>query len=73
VSIPHLHALIAYEVIYQAPVSELFAGIYDDIAGRVQTHAEHLAGVLLEVPPSGHIDRKLEALAQISPVNSQSI
>ncbi len=41
-TLPHIRTALEYEVIYQVPVSKLFAGYYEEAQLNVQNRAEEL-------------------------------
>jgi hypothetical protein len=58
---PLLRTALAYEVIYQKPIRELFAGLYADIEKDVSDRAN----LLLENTPEANSDKR-QLLAQIA-------
>ena len=63
---PALETVIAYEVIFQAPVGELFAGIYEKVERRVLGRARLLAKKLGTEEANRLTLHKLDALKAVS-------
>jgi transcriptional regulator with XRE-family HTH domain len=63
---PTLETALAYEAIFQVPVSELFAGLYRKVEKEIIARAEELAEGLVSANPLGISSRKLASLRAIS-------
>jgi len=59
---PTLETALAYEVIYGKPIRELFAGLYDQIAGEVASRGKILSYRKSETPDP----KKLQALSELA-------
>src|SRR2546428_4127187 len=62
---PNLETLFAYEVVFDAPARELFAGAYQKVEKRISNQAQVLARKLSRATPSTMASRKLEILKAI--------
>ena len=62
---PVLRTVLAYEVLFAAPVSELFAGVYDEVELAIIERAHALYARLEISEPSPRLTRKLAALRRI--------
>ncbi len=62
---PSLETALAYEVIFQRPVSELFPGLYQEIEQKVAERAKGLHNSRSRRKASLQTARKLEALGAI--------
>jgi transcriptional regulator with XRE-family HTH domain len=63
---PSLEVALAFEAIFQKPLSELFAGLYHEIEQNVAARAEILAKRLDNHPPKPHVEKKRRTLAAIA-------
>ncbi len=62
---PLLKTALAYEVLFKAPVSDLFAGVYDEVELAIIERAHILYAQLELREPSPQLERKLSALRRI--------
>lgn len=62
---PSVVTVLAYEIIFNQPVSELFAGVYDDVLRDVRGRAAQLAETLSAGPADIQTNRKLALLRNI--------
>ena len=62
---PGLQTALAYEAIFQRPVSELFPGLYEKIQNAVRARAKKLERKGFRGKASGFNARKRQALAAI--------
>lgn len=62
---PSLETALAFEVIFQKPASELFAGLYKEVEQRVSARAKVLTYRKDFQNPQGRSTRKLEAIKAI--------
>lgn len=60
--IPTLEAALAYEVIFGVSVSQLFAGLHEEVLAKVHEQAVLLEKKLRSEPPARSTTRKLEFL-----------
>lgn len=60
--IPTLETALAYEVIYGKPIRELFAGLYEQIAGEVSSRGKILSYRKSEMPDQ----KKQQALSELA-------
>lgn len=65
VRMPSLEAALAYEAIFQRPVRELFAGLYEQIAQNVMVRAKTLARKTARRPATRVNTRKQQTLSII--------
>jgi transcriptional regulator with XRE-family HTH domain len=63
---PSLETALAYEAIFQKPVSEIFPGLYQRVEKQVALRAEALISKSCSRKPSQQHMRKRQALAQIA-------
>jgi transcriptional regulator with XRE-family HTH domain len=63
---PSLRTVFAYEVIFQTPARELFAGVYQKVERTVTARAALLSRKLHVSKPEGLPARKLESLKAIA-------
>ena len=63
---PSLETLFAYEVVFGAPVRELFAGAYQKVEKRISNRAQLLTRKLNRATPDRMATRKLEILQAIT-------
>lgn len=68
---PRLRAALAYEAIFQRPIRELFAGLYDEIEREVTERAKRLVLRTDQVKPGVRTAHKREMLAQIAAAKPQ--
>lgn len=47
-SVPNLKTALAFEAIYQVPISELFPGMYEDIQQEVSQRADELIVIMCD-------------------------
>ncbi len=64
-ALPSFSAIVAYEVIFQVPLRDLFAGRYVDIEERIIERADHLRNVLTAKPLSPKTERVIDTLSEI--------
>jgi len=69
---PGLATAIAYEVIFQRPMRELFAGLYQNIEKEVVARAEALARRPEQGKPNWRTTRKRQTLAGIVALGSKN-
>ena len=62
---PALIAVFAYEIIFNTPVRELFAGTYDSVRRDVRERAAHLLKAIGPDAGNPRTVRKLDALRRI--------
>ena len=63
---PGLRTALAYEAIFQRPIRELFAGLYDEIEREVAERAKRLVLTTDRMKPGLRTARKRETFAQIA-------
>src|SRR5690348_14503995 len=69
-SVPPLLMAIAYEVIFQTPIAELFPGLHETVEAAIEKQIEGFESRLVSerdkqsTGPTREIDRKLEWLAE---------
>jgi hypothetical protein len=63
---PSLETALAYEAIFQKPVSELFGGLFRQIEQEVGTRASELASRTTRLKPNRQTTRKTEMLNGIA-------
>ena len=63
---PSLRAIIAYEIIFQAPVRELFAGLYQKVEKATLARAQSLTKKLAAAKGDRMTPRKLATLRSLS-------
>lgn len=64
--IPSVETVFAYEIIFQRPASELFAGLYQKIELEVAARAEALGNSTNQPKPNPRTLRKRQTLANIA-------
>ena len=69
--LPKLHTIFATEVIFGAPVRELFAGLYNEAEQRTRERARGLILRLEKFPSSPAVSRKLQILRSIERLGYQ--
>lgn len=62
---PPLETALAYEVIFQTPARELFAGVFEQVERQVKTRARALHRRLSQAELGRFTDRKAEHLASL--------
>jgi DNA-binding XRE family transcriptional regulator len=65
VRVPNLYTACAYEIIFQAPLRDLFSGIYEQVEARTLAHAEQLIKYLSEQPTHSRHNRRLESINRL--------
>ena len=68
---PNLATALAYEVIYQRPVSELFGGLYQEIEQQVVARAKVLTHRVNRGRPNRQVARKHQTFINIA--SSQAV
>lgn len=68
---PELETALAFEVIFQKSVRELFAGLYQRIQKEVVARAKRIAARPERRKPSWRSERKRQALASIVALESE--
>lgn len=68
---PRLRTALAYEAIFQKPIRELFAGLYDEIEREVVDRAKQLACSPNYLKPGARAVRKREILGRIASPKSK--
>lgn len=63
---PSLEALFAYELVFGAPASELFAGVYQKVEKKILNRAQLLTRKLSRATPDRMATRKLQILEAIT-------
>jgi len=63
---PGLRTALAYEAIFQRPIRELFAGIYDEVEREVASRAKRLVLNTDHMRPGERTARKREVLTKIA-------
>jgi hypothetical protein len=63
---PNLEAALAYEVVYQRPVRELFAGLYEQIEKQVAERAKVLTYRKRSGKPTKHQIRKRQTIITLA-------
>jgi transcriptional regulator with XRE-family HTH domain len=63
---PNLETLFAYEMVFGAPVRELFAGAYQKVEKKTRRRAQLLARKVSRATPTPMATRKLETLQAIT-------
>jgi DNA-binding XRE family transcriptional regulator len=69
---PGLQAALAYEAIFNCPVSELFPGLYEKTQKQVRARAKQLEQKEFRGNARGFVTRKRQALAAIGTVESKN-
>jgi DNA-binding XRE family transcriptional regulator len=68
ITIPRLLTAISYEIVFQAPLSKLFPGIYETVQGNIESRLAELEARLQESDAKGRaaipIARKLEWICE---------
>jgi transcriptional regulator with XRE-family HTH domain len=59
---PDLQTLLAYEMLFRAPVRNLFSGTHEKVEGKLRRRIRLLIRKLSEVKPGRRIERKIEIL-----------
>lgn len=62
---PALETALAFEVVFQAPVRELFAGLYEEIGNDIAGRAKAISFQVNRQEQDAHSIRKLQTLAAI--------
>ena len=62
---PELKAALAYEAIFNCPISQLFPGLYEKIEAAVKKRAKHLAKKALKAASRSLKERKRESISGI--------
>ncbi len=62
---PGLEIAIAYAVVFQAPMSELFAGLHDQVADGIRDRAQVLRRRICATADTGFRSRKLLSIQSI--------
>jgi hypothetical protein len=70
--VPELETILAYEVIYQRPIRELFGGLFQKIQTEVAARAKMLSLKKNLCKPNHRSARKQQALADIVAARSAS-
>ena len=60
---PNLQTALAYEVIFNVPVRELFAGLFEEVERKTLRRIGRLGGKLCAQPETRVVNAKLESLA----------
>lgn len=68
---PGFHTALAFEAIFQRPIRELFAGVYDEVAREIANRAKILVVETERARPGRITARKREALTKIAGSNSK--
>jgi transcriptional regulator with XRE-family HTH domain len=63
--VPHLSTVLAYEVIFQAPARELFAGLYENISRDIKERAQVMLGQLNQDSDDPRLRLKVEHLERV--------
>jgi transcriptional regulator with XRE-family HTH domain len=63
---PNLETLFAYELVFNAPARELFAGVYQKVEKRIANRAQLLTRNLSRATPTPMATRKLQILEAIT-------
>ena len=69
---PSLETALAFEVIFQKPVSELFGGIYQKVEQEVAARAKALGYKTVYRIPNQQNTRKLKLLTELASKNSDN-
>jgi transcriptional regulator with XRE-family HTH domain len=64
--LPTLKTVLAYEYIFKVPVTELFAGIYQEVEKEVPKRAAQLYSKLQNAQPNRKAKRKMEFLRVVA-------
>jgi hypothetical protein len=62
---PSLETAIALEVIFGAPLRELYAGVYDEVEQAVMERIFELSRLLGEAPKCERVEHQLNTLEEI--------
>lgn len=63
---PNLETLFAYEMVFDAPPRELFAGVYEKVEKKIKNRAQLLTRKLSRATPDKMATRKLQILEAIT-------
>lgn len=64
--VPTLKTVLAYEYIFKVPVTELFAGIYQEVEKEIPKRAAQLHSKLEEAPSNRKTKRKMDFLRVVA-------
>jgi transcriptional regulator with XRE-family HTH domain len=70
---PGFHTVLAFEAIFQRPVRELFAGLYDEIEREIADRAKLLMSEADRTRPGELSARKREAFTNIAKLKSKRV
>ncbi|MCG8604619.1 helix-turn-helix transcriptional regulator [bacterium] len=71
--LPGLETALAYEVIFQAPMREMFAGIYERVEKQVQARAVLRGDLVSQARMTPRNQYRQERIADIARLNDQGI